>query len=195
MSVLEYVSTGPERKRAEVDGVQRAGRSPRRPTARAGGRGSAEGAVKPKPKIAGRPYAGGLGAGVGAGGGAGLLVPPFSSFSPPHWGVASSEAAKAGATDASVREATTLATSVLLGRSFMRANLTPRTCHVKPAADSAMMSPGRRPAAQGWLISMKLMRVAFSTAEPWLTVRRPSETVTALVLERNWLADSARAFQ
>ena len=35
-----YVSTGPERKRAGVHGVQLAGRSPRRPTARAEGEGA-----------------------------------------------------------------------------------------------------------------------------------------------------------
>jgi hypothetical protein len=52
-SVRGYVSTGPERKRAGVDGVQLAGRRPRRPTARAK-RGSAEGAVKPEPRISGR---------------------------------------------------------------------------------------------------------------------------------------------
>lgn len=65
--------------------------------------------------------------------GAGLLVLPFSSFSPPHWGDASNGAANAGATAARATEASRPATSVELDRRFMSASLEPRVLDVKLA--------------------------------------------------------------
>jgi hypothetical protein len=80
-------------------------------------------------------YAGGLGAGAGAG--AGLFVPLFSSFSPPHCGLASSGAANAGATAARATEASKLATIVLLERRFMSASLRPPVRSVKLRAPTS----------------------------------------------------------